>query len=180
MSTMPGAVAKPPILERLDKLSSDKSAFEDAFTDLKATLPIANELIKWGKDHGLIQTKAEEDHLRDHWFGTWWQNHKKKPEVVKHGLVKAFNLAVDQQKHFDCYWVCSADMFQLFSLLSPHQVTVLVFTPEPPYQTNTAFPDEEDIWLAKDKLLGSKAGEQLEADVDGVYVMRLLKNRNLP
>ncbi len=180
MSVMPGTVAKPPLLERLDQLSSDKVEFETAYNDLKTTNPTVNDLIQWGWNHDLIETKAEENHLRNHWLGNWWPTYTTKEAVIKHGLLKAFELAIDQQKHFDCYWVCSGAYFQVLSLLSPHQVTVLVLTPSPGYLHTNAFPDAEDIWAAKEKPATPVPGQQEESAADGAHVVRLLKNRSLP
>jgi hypothetical protein len=180
MSVMPGAVAKPPILEELDAISKDKTRFEAMFADLKNAPATVDGIIKVAWNHQIIKTNAEEQHLRNHWFGDWWQNHTKKPAVVKHGLLKACELAIDQQKALDGYWVCSGDLFQVFSTTSSQQVTVMVLTPPPPSVANTKYPDLEDIYAAKEKPPSLPPGQKELSAADGVHVVRFLKDESLP
>lgn len=180
MSVMPGAVAKPPMLEKLDNLSSKKDKFEQAFTALKGAPASVDGIIAVARAHKIITTDAEEAHLRNHWFGDWWTNHTTKPAVIKHGLIKACDLAIKEQKLLDCYWVCSGDLFQVSSMTSPQQVTVMILTPPPPTSAITSFPDKEDIWIAKKKPATVPAGQVEVSAGDGVHVVRLLKDENLP
>ena len=181
MSVMPGHMTKRPVLQKLDDLSKgDPVKFEEARKDLDA-LPwnlSADQLIQFGDDHGLIQSDAERNHLKNHWFTNWWPQCQPTPPLIRRGLLKAFDLSIDEKVPLDCYWCCAGDAFEVVVLLSDQQVTTIVTTPPPPGQHPTSFPDQEDIWMVKTAKPGD--GELVESDADGIYTVRLKTDDTLP
>jgi len=182
MSVMPGHMTKRPVLDRIDKLSKDKLKFDAAIIDLKA-LPWnvrADDLIKYGKDHGLIKTTdpAEENHLKNHWFTNWWPQCQPTPPLILRGLLMAFDLSQTHVKPLDCYWCCAGDAFEFVAMRSDQQITVIITTPPPPGQHPTAFPHKEDIWMVKTAKPGD--GELVESDANGIYTVQLRTDDDLP
>jgi hypothetical protein len=182
MSVMPGHMTKRPVLDRIDKLSKDKPKFDAAIIALDALDPYvsADDLIKYGKNHGLISTTnaAEENHLKNHWFTNWWPQCQPTPPLIRRGLLKAFELSQTYAVPLDCYWCCAGHAFEFVAMRSDQQITVIITTPPPPSQYPTSFPDMEDIWMVKTEK--PEDGELVESDLNGIYTVQLRTDDTLP
>jgi hypothetical protein len=83
----------------------------------------------------------ERAHIGLHWFDaykSWWPKHQPVDVIVRLGMIQAIELvslagAEGGERRLDCYWMNGFHQVQLTSLVSPAQVTVILFTPEIPF-----------------------------------------------
>jgi hypothetical protein len=181
MSVMPGHMTKRPVLEKIDKLSKKSKAEVEAVRDALHDLPwnlSADELIKFGDDQGLIDTDAERNHLKNHWFTNWWPQCQPTPPLIRRGLLMGLDLSLQYSVPLDCYWCCAGDAFEFVAMRSDQQITLIITTPPPPGQHPTSFPNKEDIWMVKTAKPGD--GEQIDDDANGIYTVQLKTDDDLP
>lgn len=141
---MPGHVSKGRTLAKLDKALNVEATRKEFFERISARTPDGRwkeDLVDVGVDLvGLDRDEAE--HLRHHWFDArsgWWLPHQPLEIVVRHGLIRAIELAGRKRgggdpkwRDLDFYWVCGISTVEVTSCVSDAQVTTVVITPGPP------------------------------------------------
>jgi hypothetical protein len=118
----------------LQRLSSKRG--DGGWTE--PVLDVATELM------GL--TPVEQDHVQRHWFDplkSWWPRHQPIESIVRLGLIQLIELANEpgadgRPRSVDCYWIAGIDLVQLSALVSPTQVTGILFTPARPLSDRIA------------------------------------------
>jgi hypothetical protein len=86
-------------------------------------------------------------------FGTagFWpvQYHPTEP-IVRKGLIKAIELAIETNRPLDSYWIPASDRFETIVILNDQQVTRLILTPPtPPPQRPERIANSAAIWMIK-------------------------------
>ena len=140
---MVGNVSKGSFMRKLDILlnaSATREKFLDRFraknsdgTWKEAVLDVAADMMPLGAE--------ERSHIAAHWFSpfqSWWPKQQPVDIIVRLGVIQAIELvkypgADVRGRLMDCYWVSGADDVRITALLSPAQVTVVLFTPEIPF-----------------------------------------------
>jgi hypothetical protein len=97
-------------------------------------------------------TEAEAAFLRRTWYNPngWWPDHQPIEPIVRQGLIKSIELAMERHLPIDSYWVSGSEQFQVIVACSPHQVTRLILTPGVAPETAAAAPGPiELIWVVE-------------------------------
>lgn len=100
----------------------------------------------------------------------WWPKLHKMEEVMMPGLIMALRLALFEPPQLttkrakplpvDSYWLCAGHHYEIASVLSDWQVTLLISTPSSTFSRRSGqFNAEEDIWITRTG--GKNAGETL-------------------
>ena len=125
-----------------------------------------------GYKHKLLTTPAEVSHLRDEWFFAWWPLAQPVEPIVREGVITAIEVAFREPDAssdrptplpIDSYWVChpghspdeaSGDMeagrgaVEVSVSWSAQQVTMLIHTPDSPYEEHI-LTGQEPIYVVK-------------------------------
>ena len=143
MAAMPEAIAKGPILKRLEGRYRERAKLQDRIDALKNA---SEDLATLGRKRGVL-TETEAKHLRDDWFSKtgWWPGAHPIEPIVRWGLITALEEAMKRNLPLDASWVCSNEhsSFQVDVTWSDQQLTVLFNSPPVPeaYQDNPLAPD---------------------------------------
>ena len=167
MPGMPEVMAKPLMLERLEKILSNPTRRANFANDLRS----GRRLIDIAIDHKIAITPAEKRHLRVDWFSQqngWWRTAQAHPggveAVFREGLIAAAEEAEQRGKPVDCYWVCDPGHeshsnghhdpedgeVEVTVSWSKKQITFILQTPHPPVPALTG-PVMEPIWVIRRK-----------------------------
>jgi uncharacterized membrane protein len=143
-------ISKPPVLRRLDELSRNLLATEPFLKALKAE---ANRsLVDVAVTHKCIEEGEQARCLRRCWFDHeegWWKELPPAEPIVRKGLIRAAELALEHKLPLDCYWVLGADQIKVSICKSANQITVLFLSPLPPSDVSLARFQARgpDVWV---------------------------------
>jgi hypothetical protein len=170
MGSMPGHVARSPEFAALDAaLNANPQYFFDAYKG-PMTLP---KLIDEAVSQGII-TAATRDHIKDHWQTPWPVTN----DVLKRGLYWACRLSLYESgdlalprptpRPIATTWICGlpAQTFEVVSLVSMHQVTVMILTPPPGHEDMPSGQGNQPVWTTQAKTAPVDPGET-EVEVHG-------------
>lgn len=131
----------------VDILSNDDAQWKQPYRKIFDTLPKVSE--------------GQAEYLRNFWYNTrtgWWHDRQPIQPIIRQGLIKAIELAMERKLPLDSYWVTMGDIpqagqyFHVIITCSPQQVTRLILTPlsDPPDQDHLArLTQPADIWVVK-------------------------------
>lgn len=94
--------------------------------------------------------------------GGWFEKHQPVARVVRQGLIAVLDLLnAEPNLEVDCYWLCAGSHFEVATMKSDVQLTVLFLTPSPPMtrRGRNFRAGFEDIYITKHKDLNP--GEQI-------------------
>lgn len=139
-----GCVSKGSFMRKLDLVLNARATREKFLDRFKAknadgtwkesVLDITTEMLPLGAQ--------ERSHIGLHWFDaykSWWPRQQPVDIVVRLGMIQAIELVSlagaegAGGRKVDCYWMKGFDHVHLTSLVSPAQVTVILFTPGIPF-----------------------------------------------
>lgn len=138
-----GCVSKGSFMRKLDlvlNVHATREKFLDRFKAKNAdgkwkesVLDITTEMLPLGAE--------ERAHIGQHWFDaykSWWPIQQPVDIIVRLGMIQAIELvkmpgAEGAGRKVDCYWMNGFEQVHLTSLVSPAQVTVILFTPGIPF-----------------------------------------------
>src|SRR5262249_17512377 len=100
-------------------------------------------------------------YLRQYWYspdGFWpherYPFHPTEP-IIRLGLIKAIDLAVQFNLLLDSYWIAAGEIFDTLVLHSGQQITRIELTPPaPPHGDPSTLGNWADIWVAKHTIIG--------------------------
>ena len=119
----PRKVWKTEVWKLIDRLSRDPKALEKAVAELKGPA----SLIEVGVRNGYLRDDPERTgHLEEHWLG---DAHAQR--VLREGLIKAGERALELGVPVDAYWVFAGDRLEVAVSQNDRQITLLVVTPFP-------------------------------------------------
>ena len=154
MPTMCANVAKSWLIEEIESSLASNPDYDDILAKLRDTSrSFTNALFDIGilkkgyKPH--IEMKA---HLDTHWFNdgpdAYWPHRPAKEEVIRHGHIKAVELAQTTKLPVCILWICAGHHFQCAVTKSDAQITLLILTPHVPNAVpQVASTEPEDIWV---------------------------------
>ena len=140
----------------------------------------------------MLPLSAEERaHIGLHWFDgykSWWPTQQPVDIVVRLGMIQAIELvkqagAEGAGRRVDCYWMNGFDQVHLTSMISPAQVTVILFTPGIPFSDHipanfAGSAEAEPIYTVRHRSRGP--GElQVKPDEEYCEVVQPLVPRDL-
>ena len=173
--SMPEVIAKAPTLKRLDALSKQVGKLKPFLDDL---LTSPEELPIIAYKHKVATTADEVSHLRNDWFFAWWPDDQPVEPIVRAGLITAIEVCLrepgakaDRAKPLpiDSYWVChpapsenaaggeyktESPPVEVSVTWSDQQVTMIIYTPEPPYMEDVLTGKEPIIVVKRDPKTG--------------------------
>jgi uncharacterized membrane protein len=143
-------ISKPPVLRRLDELSRNLLATEPFLRALK-TSP-NSPLVDLAIAHKCIEEGEQARCLRQRWFDReqgWWKDLPPAEPIVRKGVIRAAEMALEHKLPLDCYWVLGGDQIKVAICKSGQQITVLFLSPLPPADVSLArFPARgPDVWV---------------------------------
>ena len=153
---MPGLVkiiGKPQTLQTIDAFSQQRHQIDLA--SIITLFSSRKNLVDIAKSYGMVQTPAEEQHLRRHLLNEdnkgWWRQAQPIEPIIRHALRKATELSRELDLPVDSYWVCSGEgrkaPFEASISVSPQQITLIFHTPRPPVPIGIAPPESAPIWI---------------------------------
>ncbi len=173
MSTMPGRVTKTPAFESFDShVYADLKAFEEKY----GKPPQIDDLLEDAVQRGII-TDGTRQHVRADWLQLYWPKATHANRILQRGLYWAVRLA----RYIDgddtkgerkaalplcSVWICTGEYgdprFEVVSLVSEHQVTVIFLTPPP--EKDLSLPSGlamQPIWSTRCEAFPEVPGERL-------------------
>ena len=135
----PRTVWKTEVFRTIDRLSRDRAAVERALDDLRrgesmVEVGVRNRLIKGGDDRMR--------HLAEHWLGD-----EQAGRVLRRGLIRAAELALERGLPIDAYWVFAGSNLEVAVSANDRQITLIVVTPFPDVPTEGEEPAQPGIEL---------------------------------
>jgi hypothetical protein len=116
-------VWKTEVWKLIDGISRDRTALENAVNALKGPA----SLIELGVRNGYIGDDPDRArHIEEHWLG---DAHGQR--VLREGLIKAGERALELGVPVDAYWVFAGDRLEVAVSENERQITLLVVTPFP-------------------------------------------------
>jgi hypothetical protein len=111
--------------------------------------------------------ESEAHYLRTYWFNPrigdqriFWPDKQPIEPIVRHGLIKALELAIEYVLPTDYYWISSAQQFEVYIVVSPYQVTHFILSPPPPDGPTRALATDASIWAIKGGSGSETPGQQ--------------------
>ncbi len=145
---MVGNVSKGSFMRKLDLVLNANATREKFLDRFKAKKPDGTwkETVLDVTAEMLPLDAEERNHIARHWFDpylSWWPKQQPVDIIVRLGVIQAIELvkypgADVRGRTMDCYWVGGAEDVRITALLSPAQVTVMLFTPEIPFSDRLA------------------------------------------
>lgn len=138
-----GNVSKGSFMRKLDLVlntAATREKFYDRFKAKNADGTWREKVLDVAAD--MMPLDAEERaHIGRHWFDSyqsWWPKQQPVDIIVRLGVMQIVELVKSpggdvRGRTVDCYWVNGVDDVRLTALLSPTQVTGILFTPEIPF-----------------------------------------------
>lgn len=145
-----------------------RQPFLNALTDeAQDYVDILSDDAHWKQPHRKILdtlpkvSEGQAEYLRNFWYNTrtgWWHDCQPTQPIIRQGLIRAIELAMERTLPLDSYWVAIGDMpqagqyFQVIITCSRAQVTRIILTPlsDPPDKDHLAHLTEPaDIWVVK-------------------------------
>jgi hypothetical protein len=116
-------VWKTEVWKHIEGLSRDRTALENAVNALKGSA----SLIEIGVRNGSIGDDSDRArHIEEHWLGD-----DRSQRVLREGLIKAGERALELGVPVDAYWVFAGERLEVAVASNERQVTLLVVTPFP-------------------------------------------------
>jgi len=135
----PRRVWKTEVFRAIDRLSRDRAAVERALEDLRRGGP----MVEVGARNRLIEGGDERmRHLAEHWLGD-----EQAGRVLRRGLIRAAELALERDLPIDAYWVFAGSSLEVAVSANDRQITLLVVTPFPDVPTEGEEPAQPGIEL---------------------------------
>ncbi len=160
MPSMPGHVTKTTEFEYLDTaLTTNPKKFEKGYDSPSKQVKL---LLQKAVQDGVI-TPGIEQHVLQHWLGSNWPNAADVEDILQRGLLWAVRLSLYENGLEDSprttplpirsVWICAGPTtsthFELTSLVSDRQVTLIFFTPEPAQNPAPAGNYLQPIWTTR-------------------------------
>jgi hypothetical protein len=144
-------IAKGAVHQKIDPLVNDTNDPKRREALLTALKDSSRDYVQILVEHAGV-TAAEAAVLRRTWYNPngWWPDHQPIEPIVRQGLIKSIELAMERSLPIDSYWVCGGDQVQVIVTCSNYQVTRLILTPPISPETAPATPGPiEPIWVVK-------------------------------
>jgi hypothetical protein len=169
---MEGFIAKGNVLRQIDNISKGSDRDQKIADFLEALKGSDPDYVGILATHAKLD-KADEAHLRQHWFPTnpkvsgWWSEHQPIAPLVRDSLILAFEIAQERGLPVDCYWLCpEGDQFEVSVTWNERQVTRIILTPPTLYESPKQperYPDDTDgIWVIKKHTSGQPERKLVE------------------
>ena len=138
-----GYVSKGSFMRKLDLVlntAATREKFYDRFKAKNADGSWREKVLDVSAE--MMPLDAEEKgHIARHWFDpyfSWWPKQQPVDIIVRLGVMQVIELVKSpgadvRGRTVDCYWLNGVDEVRLTALLSPTQVTAILFTPEIPF-----------------------------------------------
>jgi len=135
----PRTVWKTEVFRTIDRLSRDRAAVERALGDLRR----GESMLEVGARNRLIEGGDERmRHLAEHWLGD-----EQAGRVLRRGLIRAAELALERDLPIDAYWVFAGSSLEVAVATNDRQITLIVVTPFPDVPTEGEEPAQPGIEL---------------------------------
>jgi hypothetical protein len=149
-------IAKGAVHKKIDPLVNDTTDPKKREALLMALKDSARDYVQILVEHAGV-TEAEAAFLRRTWYNPngWWRDHQPIEPIVRQGLIKSIELAIERNLPIDSYWVSGGDQLQVIVTCSNYQVTRLILTPSIAAETTPAAPSSvEPIWIVRQGAAG--------------------------
>ncbi len=153
MSTMCANVAKGWLTHAIERGLNDNPDYDKILANLRdKSRPLTSTLFDGVLTQGYQPHDDMREHLDKHWYSDgpdgYWPHRPEKAEVVRHGYIKAVELAQAHKLPICVLWICAGHHFQCAVTKSDAQITLLILTPHTPNAVpNLASTEPEDIWV---------------------------------
>jgi len=124
-------------LRALDRASAKRREWpDDGVEALFRILRKGGSLAKVCARFGLFANEAEEQHVREDWFGEggkgWWPKEPMEA-LFRKGMIRAIELLREHDLPLASYWRVGKDTrrVQITFAVSPYQITLVISTPPP-------------------------------------------------
>jgi hypothetical protein len=165
---MAGSISKGPVHRKIDKRIRNMTRQErpNFAADLRDG---AQDYFVVLRNHNVGLSNQEEDYLRAKWYiqpppwQGWWRAQQPIMPIIREGL--AFALVKSMQGNrllpVDSYWMTGGAnaIVQVFVVVSPEQVTRIIYTPPSDPPVGRSRPQAVDIWVIKE---GQETGNENE------------------
>jgi hypothetical protein len=175
-------IVRGPILQKVDQACTGARRAEF----LAALRDLARDLVDVLSEFASL-TPSEQAYLRRYWFDPnwfspdsvcWWQYYQPIAPIVRQGLIKAIELATEDDAGNPrspvlpvySYWLYTGDQLEMIITRSDQQVTLVWLTPRPPVNPPADFTADADIWVIRRDL----PGERVERQVNDIIIARKL------